>query len=172
MKKIGIVALLLMTFILCSCFGAREEHEGTIISISYRLTSSFVPFVKEKFIDFSTNEYKTRNYVENFENYEDMFDPPIQNNEEFETISTFAKEEALIYLEGIKKAGLLKLRERYEKNNIYDGDGWKLTIIFEDGFEFVTTGYMKSPSCAKKINELSNELFGHNLFVVYKLNGE
>ena len=150
MKKIAIIILIVITFMSSSCSSNKRED---IVKITYQTVDYNGGYTTNAVLNFENNEYRRNAYLPENTDFKEP---------ELELIKTFSDEEEKEFIKGINDAGLLNIKEHYEKSGIIDGGGWTLIIEFSDGTIFKSTGSNDSPQnvfnkCSTYFYDLCNE---------------
>ena len=133
MKKIIIIILIVITFMSISCSSNKRED---IVKITYQTVDYNGGYTTNAVLNFENNEYRRNAYLPENTDFKEP---------ELELIKTFSDEEEKEFIKGINYAGLLNIKEHYEKSGIIDGGGWTLIIEFSDGTIFKSTGSNDNP---------------------------
>lgn len=133
MKKIIIIILIVITFMSISCSSNKRED---IVKITYQTVDYNGGYTTNAVLNFENNEYRRNAYLPENTDFKEP---------ELELIKTFSDEEEKEFIKGINDAGLLNIKEHYEKSGIIDGGGWTLIVEFSDGTMFKSTGSNDNP---------------------------
>lgn len=150
MKKIAIFILIVITFMSIGCSSNKRED---IVKITYQTVDYNGGYTTNAVLNFENNEYRRNAYLPENTDFKEP---------ELELIKTFSDDEEKEFIKGINDAGILNIKEHYEKSGIIDGGGWTLIIEFSDGTIFKSTGSNDSPrnvfnKCSTYFYDLCNE---------------
>ncbi|MCL2675042.1 MAG: hypothetical protein FWE84_00385 [Firmicutes bacterium] len=168
-KTVAVFAVILSIFCISIFDGCGNEYKNkVIVSIEFGSTDYMGGRMYNKFYDFQKMNYSTQHlwgaepYPDHWEQEDiDLWDS-LAN---YQVRGTFTEEKAAEFFENIKKHGIFELKKRYEpKELILDGGGWCLTITFDDGTAFTSSGSNCSPKQFKEIRKDFEILTGYELF--------
>ena len=133
MKKIFIVAIILIMFMLTGC-GSNNNRED-ISSVTFTTIDYNGGFTTEYYINLNNNRYMKKHYGP---------ESP-KGGVDYDVVKEFSDEDKDTFIKEINNSGLLNINKEYKQSGIIDGGGWHLVITFSDDSTFESRGDNDSP---------------------------